>query len=71
MDVVDIDETERKKFISLSLEKGMLLKPATLLSLSAEHVKRAIEILRIFGLHEVYDESDLPLLDGKKALNLF
>ena len=36
-----------------------------------EHVKRAIEILAIFGLQELYCESDLPLLSGTEALGLF
>ena len=40
-------------------------------SVSDERVKRAIDILKIFGLQDVYNEGDMPLLDGTKALEVF
>lgn len=39
--------------------------------ISDEQVKRAVEILRMFGLHQVYSDSDMPLVDGSKALSVF
>lgn len=33
-------------------------------------IERAVEILRIFGLHEIYNQNDLPLLSGSEALDV-
>ncbi len=40
-------------------------------SISDTQIKRAVEILSIFGLQEIYNEGDLPLLSGTEALKLF
>jgi hypothetical protein len=34
-------------------------------------IKRAVEILSLFGLHRIYNEGNLPLLNGKQSLELF
>jgi hypothetical protein len=39
--------------------------------ISRRQVRRAVEILRLFGLQAVYGEDDLPLLSGQDALRLF
>jgi len=40
-------------------------------SISDEQIKRAVNILSIFGLQEIYNEGDLPLLTGTEALKVF
>jgi hypothetical protein len=40
-------------------------------SINDEQVKRAVEILSIFGLQEIYNKGDLPLLNGAEALKVF
>jgi len=39
--------------------------------ISEEKVRRAVEILTLFGLHKIYAEGDLPLVKGEEALQLF
>ncbi len=34
-------------------------------------IKRAVEILTIFGLHKIYKEDNMPILSGKNALKIF
>ena len=36
-----------------------------------KQVERALEICSIFGLEKIYDQSSLPLLSGRAALNAF
>jgi len=40
-------------------------------SISDDQIKRSFEILKIFGLQEIYDKSNFPLLSGTKALQVF
>jgi hypothetical protein len=40
-------------------------------NISESQIKRAVEILSIFGLQEIYNEGDLPLLNGTEALKDF
>jgi hypothetical protein len=40
------------------------------MNVSDKQTKRAVEICSMFGLHAIYDESTLPLLTGKEALNV-
>lgn len=40
-------------------------------SISDEQISRAVEILSIFGLQEIYAENDMPLVNGTEALKLF
>ena len=39
--------------------------------ISANQIKRTLEICSIFGLQKLYNESSMPLLSEQKALNLF
>ena len=39
--------------------------------ISDEQIKRAVEILSLFGLQKIYNEGDLPLLNGTDALKVF
>lgn len=36
-----------------------------------QQIKRAVEILDMFGLHQIYDDGNLPLVNGKQVLDLF
>jgi hypothetical protein len=40
-------------------------------SISDEQVKRAVEILSLFGLQQIYNQGDLPLVNGPDALRAF
>ena len=40
-------------------------------SISDDQIERAVEILGIFGLQNIYNENDYPLLSGSEALRLF
>ena len=40
-------------------------------SITDSEVKRALEILKIFGMDKIYNETSLPLVSGKDALDLF
>jgi len=40
-------------------------------SVSDQQVKKAVEILSLFGMHKIYNEGDLPVVDGSEALNVF
>jgi len=40
-------------------------------SISDEQVKRSVEILSIFGLQKIYNDSDMPLMNGTEALKAF
>ena len=40
-------------------------------SISDDQIERAVEILTIFGLQNIYNENDFPLVSGSDALNLF
>jgi hypothetical protein len=36
-----------------------------------QQIKRAVEILEMFGLNQIYNDGNLPLLNGEQALQLF
>jgi hypothetical protein len=40
-------------------------------SISEEQIKRSVEILSLFGLQKIYNQSDFPLLDGTQAKKVF
>ena len=39
-------------------------------SISECQIKRSCSILELFGLHKIYDDSDMPLIDGESALKI-
>lgn len=40
-------------------------------SISERQIRRAVDILGLFGLDRIYDEGDLPLVSGEEALRIF
>ena len=40
-------------------------------NISPMQIKRAVEILQIFGMDRIYNETSVPLVNGQEALNLF